>query len=100
MPHAARRQVGAADIGQGRAGAGVLLGVVVFPFDADGPVKAHAVQLDHDFLDAVGVAGRAGSDKVPAVEAMSHGTVSAQQAGAGVLADDLHALDMGAVDAV
>src|SRR5260370_23145464 len=100
MVHGGWRQIGAADIGQGRTGAGVLLGVVIFPFNANGPVKAHAVQLDHDFLDAVGVAGRAGGDKVPAVEAMSHGPVSTQQAGAGVLADDLHALDVGAVDAV
>ena len=47
----------AADVGQGRLGPGVLLGVVVFPLDADGAVEADAVQLDEDLLDAVGVAG-------------------------------------------
>ncbi len=86
------------NIGQRRLGPGVLLGVVVFPFDADGAVEADAVQLDQDLLDAVGVAGRAGGDEVPAVERMAHRPMAAQQAGAGVLADHLHALDVGAVD--
>ena len=49
---------------------------------------------------AVGVAGGAGGDEVPAVERMAHRPMAAEQAGAGVLADHLHALDVGAVDVV
>ena len=45
MAHAAGGQVAAADVGQRGFGAGVLLGVVVFPLDADGTVVADAVQL-------------------------------------------------------
>ena len=59
MLHAAGRQVAAADVAEGGPGAGVLLGVVVFPFDAHGAVEADAVQLDEDLFQAVGVAGRA-----------------------------------------
>ena len=50
----------------------MLLGVVVFPLDVDGPVVAGPVQLDHDFLNAVGVAGAAGGDEVPAVQLVPH----------------------------
>src|SRR5262245_31794890 len=38
--HAAGRVVGLAAVGQGGLRAGVLLGVVVLPFDAHGPVEA------------------------------------------------------------
>src|SRR6185436_15794126 len=58
------------------------------------------VQLDQDLLDAVGVAGGAGRHEVPTVERMAHGAMAAQEAGARVFADDLDALDVGAVDEV
>src|SRR5262249_21475482 len=98
MPHPARRQISPAHVRQCRLGPRVLFGVVVFPFDRDGAVVADAVQLDHDLLNAVGVAGAAGGDEVPAVERMAHRAMPAQQARPRVLADDLHALDMSAVD--
>src|SRR5687767_13478776 len=88
MPHPARRQIGLPAIRQRCLGAGVLLRVVVFPFDGDGAVVADAVEFNEDFLAAIGVAGGAGGDEVPAVERMAHGAVAAEQAGAGVLADD------------
>lgn len=100
MPHPARRQVGLAAIRQGGLGAGVLLGVVVFPFDADGAVEADAVQLDEDFLATIGVPGRPRGHKVPAVERVPHGSMPAQEPGAGVLSAHLDALDVGAVDEV
>src|SRR6266480_2798147 len=98
MPHATRGQIGATAVRQGGLGAGVLLGVVVFPFNADRAVEADAVELDENFLAAIGVAGGSRGDEVPAVGGMAHRAMAAEQAGAGVLADDLHALDVGAVD--
>src|SRR5262245_49121639 len=83
MPHAARRQVGFAAIGQGGLGAGVLLRVVVFPFDRYGAVEADAVQLDENLLATVGVPGGAGRDEVPAVERMAHRTMAAEESSAG-----------------
>src|ERR1700733_15087342 len=98
MPHPRRRQIGPAAVGQRGLGPGVLLGVVVLPFDADGAVEADAVQLDEDFLAAIGVAGRSRSDEVPAVLRMPHRAMAAEQAGAGVLAAHLDALDVSAMD--
>ena len=100
MPHAARRQVGLPAVGQGRPRAGVLLGVVVLPLDAHRAVEADAVQLDEDLFQAVGVAGGAGGDEVPAVGPVAHRPVAAEPAGPAVLAGHLHALDVGAVDAL
>src|SRR5258707_4942641 len=98
MAHAAGRQVARVDECERCPGAGVLLGVIVFPLDADCAVKADAIQLDHDLLDAVSVAVAAGGHKVPAVQSVSHGPVAAEQTGAGVFADYLHALDVSAID--
>src|SRR5262245_41733921 len=98
VSHAARRQVALAAEGEGGFGAGVLLGVVVFPFDADGAVVADAIQLDEDLLDAIGVARGAGRDEVPAVERMSHGAMAAKETGPRVFAAHLHAFDVGAVN--
>src|SRR4051812_31635110 len=98
MPHAAWRQVALAAKGEGRFGAGVLFGVVVFPFDADGPVEADAVELDEDLFDVIGIACRARRDEVPAIERMAHGAMTAEQAGPRVFPAHLHALDVGAVN--
>jgi hypothetical protein len=100
MTHTARRQIGAANVGQSRFRAGVLLGVVIFPFDIHRAIITDAVQLDHDLLDAIGVPGRTCGDEVPTVQAASHRPVPAQQAGARVFAKDLHPLDVGTMDAV
>src|SRR5438093_7503002 len=78
----------------------MLFGVVVFPFDADGAVVPDSIQLDHDFFDAVGVALRAGGDKVPAVEPMAHRAMAAQKPGPRVLANHLNSLDVSAVNAL
>jgi hypothetical protein len=43
VTHAAGRQVGLADILEGREGTGVLFAIVVFPFDIDGTIVAHAI---------------------------------------------------------
>src|SRR5438445_10073627 len=98
MPHSARRQIGLVDVAQRRLGAGVLLGVVVYPLNADGAVEADAVELDHDLLDAVGVARRAGRNEIPTVVAVTHRPMAAEQAGAGMLATDLHPLNVRAVN--
>src|SRR5262249_15404460 len=98
--HTAGRVIGAAYVGQRRLSPGVLLGVVVFPFNVDGAVVAGTVQLDHDLFQTVSVAGGPSGDEVPAVELVAKGAIAAQEAGAGVLADHLHALDVGTVNPI
>src|SRR5207248_1279922 len=98
VPHAAGWQIRAPNIRQRRLGPRVLLGIVVLPLDAHGAVVTDAVQFDHNLLDAVGITGRPGGDEVPAVEAMAHRPMPAEQASAGVLANDLDALDVRTVD--
>src|SRR5262245_50389251 len=98
MSHAARRQVGAVDIGESGLGASVLLGVVIFPLDADGAVISDAIQLDQDFFNAVGVTLRPGRDKIPAVESMAHGPMAAEETRPRVLATHLHSFNMSAMN--
>src|SRR4051794_15207048 len=100
MSHATWRQVSAANIGQGGFGTSMLFGVVIFPFDADRPIISSTVQFDKDLFDTVGIAVRAGRHEIPAVEPMAHGAMTTQQAGPGMLANNLNALDVRTVNAV
>src|SRR5436189_2779 len=100
MPHPARRQIRSMDVSESGLCARVLFGVVVFPFDVDGAVEADAVQLDHDLLHAVGVAGTAGRHEVPAIEGVAHRPMPAQKPGPGMLPAHLHSLDVSAMDEV
>ncbi len=59
--HTARGQIGFPAVCQRCLGSGMLLGIVVFPFDADRSVKADAVEFDENLFQAVGIAA------VPAV---------------------------------
>ena len=81
-------------------GAGVLFGVVVFPFDVHGAVVAGAIQLDRIVLPRL-LASRA----VPAVTKFQPLCLSPigrcpPSRPCVCAADDLHALDMGAVNPV
>src|SRR6266481_297182 len=100
MAHAAGRQVGAADVGQGGLCPRMLLGVVVFPLDAHGAVVTDSIQLDHDLFDTVGVALSPGRDKIPAVEPMPHGPMASQETRASMLAGHLHSFDVSAMNAL
>src|ERR1700722_16256163 len=53
---AAGWQVGFAAVGQRGFGSGELVGIVVFPLDGNGALKADSVQLDENLFEAVGIA--------------------------------------------
>ncbi len=50
VAHQARWLVGAVHVGQGLLGAGVLLDIVILPFDRDRTAEAGAIQLDEERL--------------------------------------------------
>ena len=50
VAHQARRLVRAVHVGQGLLGAGVLLDIVILPFDRDRTAEAGAIQLDEERL--------------------------------------------------
>src|SRR5579875_859245 len=100
VAHAAGRIVRTAAIGQRRLGPGVLLGVVVLPFDTDGAIETDTVQFDENLFEIIGVARRAGGDEVPAVGPVAHRPMTTEPAAAAMLANHLHPLDMRAMDPV
>ena len=100
MAHATWGLIRFVTICQSDFGPGMLLNIVVFPFNGNSSIESNPVELYKNVLEGVRVPLSSGCNKVPPVSPISHWLVPSKAARPGMFACDPNTLYMGTVNSI